>query len=448
MIGQQWKLPDPTDLLTPDTFDVPAKTTYARAYLQKWETDWPVRLYIQHLAVWNGLDEPDTPRKKIGASCFIRVFNDILEDMRAGRFDFSKSPILVNAKGKCVDGRHRLAAAIALKLPVEVQEAGAQVGQEVADYWYFRDMKHHHPEGLTTKWADAMTIEYCRLKPKVQVTAIPARPRKEVLSVMKKFGTPIYERQVTLDNDGQLNLIMELDGGRDRPDEIETRHLGAEAKARHFLTKHREIGVYVLELSSSYDAEILKSDLRGSCGIENDSVHITNTKGEALRACRALLNDNGLHFLNTARPVLFPNYQAVLREYRNFVVSQSEKDEAAWGNENFAVDGDAVLAAYGLRDVTGLDFVSRKNAEARSSLIHNNNDQLFYHGVTVDELLYNPENHFWVSGIKFIALPAIRRMKCKRGRERDREDIKMIDSLRNLSHETLHGEPVSGRTSR
>nr|NGX47850.1 hypothetical protein [Chlamydiota bacterium] len=61
--------------------------------------------------------------------------------------------------------------------------------------------------------------------------------------------------------------------------------------------------------------------------------------------------------------------------------------------------------------------------------IDSHNPHLHHHSVGLDEILYNPECHFYYEGIKFVAVDLVKKMKADRGSEKDIRDIKLIDSL-------------------
>lgn len=61
-----------------------------------------------------------------------------------------------------------------------------------------------------------------------------------------------------------------------------------------------------------------------------------------------------------------------------------------------------------------------------SNLINNHNDELKYHVTGRDDIIFNPKNHFWHSGVKFATLHTVQGMKAQRGEEKDQKDIAMI----------------------
>ena len=52
-----------------------------------------------------------------------------------------------------------------------------------------------------------------------------------------------------------------------------------------------------------------------------------------------------------------------------------------------------------------------------------------HYGKTVDDIVYNPENHFYYLDLKFASIDVVRKMKENRNEEKDRKDVKRIDSM-------------------
>lgn len=97
------------DFLVPERFDVAAKTLYAWFRDRELDSDWGQWVYAQHLKVWNGFHEREP--EKNGFLKYKIAFDDILDSMKSGRFDFVRDPIPVTPTGQPLNGAHRLAGA-------------------------------------------------------------------------------------------------------------------------------------------------------------------------------------------------------------------------------------------------------------------------------------------------------------------------------------------------
>ena len=50
---------------------------------------------------------------------------------------------------------------------------------------------------------------------------------------------------------------------------------------------------------------------------------------------------------------------------------------------------------------------------------------------TIDDIIYNPKNHFYYNGIKFASLDIIKALKTRRGEEKDKVDVELINTVKH-----------------
>lgn len=406
---------DPLSLLTPDSLDLGAKVLFARYYLEGINCDFAKELYRKHLLAWNGFQEIDPP--KASFEDYLSSFVDIIEAIRNGSFDFKRSPIPIDANRRVRNGRHRLAAAIACGSPVMVKENADAVGQESSDWVFFQYV------GLDEKSGDAMASEYARLKKNTYVANVFAEHQPEqILEVLREYGRPVYWKKIELERGAGFNLMREFYLDEVWLSDWKAGFPGAREKARLCLEKTPQLTSYLFECESLERVLECKKKLRGLFGGNQHSLHINDTHEETMRLVRVLFNQNSLHFLGWSNFQKFPGFNKMLREYRAFLADKNVED--------FCIDGSAVLAAYGLRECRDLDYLDRNDVPGPSDLINNHNEEMRYHITHKDDLIYNPNNHFWHSGVKFVALHALTGMKSNRGEKKDRKDVSMMLRLR------------------
>ena len=151
-------------------------------------------------------------------------------------------------------------------------------------------------------------------------------------------------------------------------------------------------------------------------------MHINDSHEETLRVAEALLNDNGIHFLENARPERIAKLLSQIGRLREWL--RAERLDP----EDLCIGGSAVLAAYGLRESKDLDFLHHF-AQPRHGLpedLGSHNEYAGLYGLTADELIYDPKNHFQFAGFKFAALPIGARMKKVRAEKKDAIDLALI----------------------
>ena len=81
-----------------------------------------------------------------------------------------------------------------------------------------------------------------------------------------------------------------------------------------------------------------------------------------------------------------------------------------------------MLSAYGLRDCRDLDFLHLRDINNLGLMIECHNAESHHYRVPKNEIIYNPQNHFYFHGVKFASLSVVDDMKEYRGEEKDKRD--------------------------
>ena len=100
--------------------------------------------------------------------------------------------------------------------------------------------------------------------------------------------------------------------------------------------------------------------------------------------------------------------------------------------DEYAIAGSSPLSIYGLREGEDLDYLhlNPTKIEDPQDLIHSHNEYgLNLYQPSYDEIILNPDFHFYSMGVKFVSLDIIRRMKTKRNEPKDIRDIELINTV-------------------
>lgn len=409
----------PIELVCPKRADLMAKYLYAK--LREWGTScaFGQEVYYNHLKVWNEFYE-ESPRK-INFSDFLTSFNALLDSIKSQGFDPMR-PIPVRMNGVINNGAHRVTSCLLYqkKITLELDE-----GKCECDFNFFKT------RGLQSLYLDAMALQYCELKPQTYImTVFPSAKGKEALieGLIKKYAEIVYAKEVYLTCEGGFHFILTAYEGESFLDE-NSNYRGARHKAQLCfppdLSLKNPMRVYLLEAKDLDLIKQCKKEIRNECHISNHSVHSTDTHQQAITLARTLFNDNSIHCLNHRKERAVPQFTRYFEKYRQWLNAQYEKSE--W----FIIDSGAVLAAYGLRDAHDVDVLQYGEDSFDFPLpgIENHHDQLHYHTLPLDELMFNPNNYFYYKGIKFCSLSVLKQMKQKRKEAKDLVDLKLIEEL-------------------
>lgn len=427
---------NPIDLISPKRFDIMFKYTFAYLMEKGILTKWSIAPYEHHLKVWNNLVE-NQPRKD-GIEEFISSFKDTLSSIKQNGFDTTLAPVPIAEKDRYpLNGAHRVAASLLYNKPVLCEELDAVSALSAGcscSSSYLLNRREHVPTGLLRTYSDSAMHQYAKLKANTRIiTVFPAAVgnHDELNKLISEECDVIYSASINLSHLGCFNFIRYV------YDEDESRGNawlgnasngwpGAVSKTNLcFPNEHdRTIKMYWFEESSPDDSVILKDKIRSIFNIGKHSVHINDTHTETLSMTGYTLNAQGRHFLNTTQPRHICNFDNFFEKFKKWI-KDSNLD-----SEDFCVDSSAVLTAYSLRDCRDLDFLySGDFIETGMSDVSCHNEELKHYRHSKEEIIFNPQNHFYYKGIKFASLEVVRDMKEFRNEEKDVVDVGLINNL-------------------
>ena len=415
---------DPLRLVTPERFDILAKHLYARHRALGVESGWAQELYHQHIRAFSNGTCREGDGRKNGIEDYIRSFDETLDSVGAKGFDAQETLVPIGRNNVVIDGAHRVAACLFHRRPVTGLFFDFQPNSYGGDYFSKRGLPENH--------CDAIALEYCRLKRNTYiVTVFPSAQGRnnEVLAILNGLGRVVYAKHVTLTRQGSLNLIKQIYVGEKWLGDWSNNFGGAAGKADPCFRQPGPVRVFVFETDSMESVREAKTRIRSLFGIENHSVHINDTHEQTIYLGQVLLNENSIHFLNHARPRHLQRFHQHLALYAQMLV------ERRLNPEHFCVDGSSVMAAYGIRDAQDLDFLHFGCDELQTGNrdLSSHNSEVHHHVATRDDIIFNPDNHFYYFGIKFASLDIIRKLKVERNEGKDQKDVAAIDKLLGVS---------------
>lgn len=413
---------NPLDLLCRDRFDIMAKYIYARYYLGSYQTQWHQRLYQSHLEKWTQCYNTDP--LKIGYQDFETAFQKVIQNLQRNAFD-ENFTIHVNNAGHAWDGAHRIGTGIALQLPVKVK---------IYDGYAKADMspsKFKNQYKLEEHFIDHMVYEYAKLKENtfiVTLFPIAYEYQSQLEEVLEENGVVIYSKDLWLYENGPMEFIRIVYNGEWWTGSYIDKYKHSFAKANKCfprgLIRQFPVRVYLFECENKAVARKIKESFREK--IQNhDALHINDTHDQTVIIAASLFNKNTIDFINTKRMNIFKNFDDGIDKLKEFFKNHHLDPD------DFCVDTGSVLSAYGLRDCKDIDVLHHNPLPPnyKEYGIDSHNPHLHHHHMCLDEIIYNPENHFYYNGIKFVNLSLVKDMKKDRGSEKDLRDIELIRQL-------------------
>ena len=416
---------EPEKLLVNARFDVMAKYLYARSKLNGYETDWHEKLYREHIGKWNNFYEGEP--LKIGFDGFRDSFDQLIASLSKKGFEQHFEPVPINSRGVIVNGSHRVGTCLALGIPVRVKVAYQTMSLKRPIFSETMRMSHHVEE----KYLDCMAYEYAKLKENTYIVCLfpPAFQNRDVAEkVLKKYGDIVYSKDIYLNKSGSLEFIREIYRGEGWVGNQNNNFRQGRVKAGLCFPDatfgQQPMRVYLYECSDLKRVREVKESIRRLLQLGHDSVHINDDHEQTVRVAATVFNRNSLQFIKKRRQVSLPTFDRLFASFPDYL------QKNGLDQENLCIDASAILSAYGLRDCRDFDLLHRGRIPSDfDHLIDSHNGYLKYHATGLDDILYNPDSHFYYGGIKFLNIDLLRKMKLNRGEEKDYRDVALIDSL-------------------
>ena len=363
---------------------------------------------------------------KSSFDAYVDTFDVIDESMQNGGFNADLSIVPCSHEGVIINGSHRVAAAIYHGLTLSCVQLNMPT--LTCDYVYF--LNRDVPQDVV-ETAALSFMQYDRHIYAAFLWPAGARKQKQIEGL---FNNVVYKKKVSLTPNGVFNLLYELYKHMDWIGVESSRFLGLQQKASACFPKLDDVTVIFFQSHCHGDVLALKKSIRDINDIGFSSVHITDTHEEVMNVARLLLNPNGLHYLNHADPVKRLSGCRMVKAFREAV--------AEVGNDlrDYVLDSGTVLASYGFRKATDIDYVTTSseiglnNKSILGFELSNHDSELVHHQLPLQSLVYDSRSFFWVEGAKLLSFEQILGMKRRRNSSKDKIDVNLMEAYVGTSH--------------
>lgn len=424
---------NPGDLLCCQRFDIAAKYIYAKQRELLINIPWAQDLYAEHLRVMNNYI--DTTSEKNQLDDFLKAFDATLDSIKKDGYNTALSPVLLDKKGIIVNGAHLTAACLLYNKDISWAAQDNEITQLLSSNRNTGSASFIKG-GLETKYLDAMALKYCELKDNTYIACIfPVAEGKtdEITKIFSAYGSIVYTKNIYLNPVGTVNFVREIYDYAHWIGSPKNNFAGArkDAAKRFPQDSQNPLRIYLFECKNLHTVRACKKEIRKLFDAGDYAIHINDTYDESLVLARMVFNANSIHLINHAVPTKFNSFLMLLEKYKTWL-RENKADQ-----ECFCIDSGPVLAAYGLRDCNDINFLHHgynQVAEQTNSMeLRSHNAWLPTQGVSLDEIIFNPANHFYYKGVKFAAVDVAKDIKQKINREKDKADLPLFEMLQKNS---------------
>lgn len=441
---------DITTLITIKRMDVIIDMIYCKFYDKKINSNFASNLYIENKKSEKG-EELNEHNKDIqdkwvssknGAENWIESLNKLIDDIKNDKYYWDNNcraidSVTINENNKLIRGAHRVAICNYFNKPL---------------YAIHNNEGEHLHLCESMKYYDYIFNEYVKQKNNTQIFILYPKYNNE------KNDTFITE---TIKNDSKMNLLYKKDielnekgfiyflmiiyqihdiGGYDNFNYNVIRN-----KLKNSYSKNK-ITIYFIEkdYNQEYIVNFKKNIIRKYIANEknNFGFHVTDNHDETVNISLFVLNNNNLFFANNNNINYFTNKYPSLDTIKNTDINQKinvkeiikdlninlkSEDE----RENYCIVGSVILTLFGIRKNKDIDIVTH-NLDVFSKDNHNNDFKKFIN-TEPDEIIFNPNNHFYFFNIKCITAKKYLEFKIARYQKtRDDKDELDINNLKLL----------------
>lgn len=400
--------------------DLICKLIYIDSRIKNRNIDFATELYTEHIRAfsWGTFTEPGQEEKN-SIEKYIETFDFLIENCKENGISADKSAVPISEDGIILDGSHRTAIAIYFNLRLPV----VRIPNNTVLY----DMEFFKHRGLKKEYLDY--ISFCGLQYFEPVfflclwpAALDIEKRNTADKLIKDSATVLYRSELELSYHAMEQVMIHAYGHQEWTGGFAKQFSGIPTKAKACFSEKMPMAIYVLCNSSIATMNELKSNIRALFGIHNHSVHITDTKDEAVILGQMLLNDNSVDAMIYGNP--FANQRFIDK----LLYFNGKLCDYSCNKDDYAIDSGAVLSIYGLRDTNDIDYITLFDDNLPTDERYENH-LCYGYGVNTDNLIYDPRNYFYYFGLKFVTLDRVKHMKEARKAEKDYKDVKLIKKV-------------------
>lgn len=357
-------------LLTYNRFDLSFKISYLK--LIKKNPSYSKEIYRDHIRAFTlGKFKEPGNKKKNNLEKFYLDFNKTYNSIKNYHFDIKKSLVPITENGIILNGSHRVASAIFLNQSINA--VTINYPKPNYNYEYFKD------RNVSEKLMDTAVKSFIEYSDNTYIAFIWPSAIGNEKKLQKKLQKIVYKKTINLSLNGAHNLMSELYEGEKWLGDVNNNFKGSFLKAVKCFNNNSPLQIYVFQAESLESVIKIKNEIRELFNIGKHSIHITDTKKEAIKVSKFIFNDNSIHFLNNGNPLKFLSKKLDLESIKK--------------NGHIVFNEHMTLLLYGLKDY------NVKKGKLNSDINK--------YTINIHEELYDPDNYFYFKNHKFLSLSKV-----------------------------------------
>lgn len=371
---------------------------------------------------------------KAGKSRWLKDLDNLINDFQSNNFDIERKLIPVDKNYDPIDGAHRVCCAAYFGQKLKVARF---IDKEINPMDY-RRMRHDfvpdyvldYSALFSCSWFNDLYVLF--LWPQ---SVKNNKTTEKALTIIKDDVDVVYELDLKFTYNSIRALMIQLYGHMDWIGSVDDDFQGVSKKVDEVWDNCGKVKILLVRADSCSHILNLKTIIRDLFQIGLSSIHSTDNMRETLIAANSLFNHNSRAFLELASPTRFKSAYKLLELFKKGLLESDAR------LSDYIVDTSMILAVYGIRDATDLDYYTLdKNRIVKflsDSIEEHGKDQEIFYDTSIKDLILSPENHFVFNEIKFVSLNKLLAFKKKRWEinheDKDKDDIRLIEATLSKS---------------
>lgn len=287
---------EPRQFFRAERLDLVSKLFYIECREKGYDCSFAKELYTEFIRAFSlgSFTEPGTESKN-SIEKYFASFDVLIDNVKKTGLSAEQSVVPIGENGSILDGSHRTAIAIyfGIRLPV-IRIPGVKKSY---DYLYFED------RGMPQRYLDYAIQKYVAYADHCYIAclwprATGAKRQEAADKLIRETVSVVCKRQIKLNYNGMRQLMIHIYGNQEWAGTFDNGFAGIPVKAKACYHPGVFTTVYVLEGADLESMVQLKSEVRDIFRVENHSVHITDTKEEAVDAAQVLFNEYSVILMN------------------------------------------------------------------------------------------------------------------------------------------------------
>jgi len=407
------------ELLTPNRLDICFKIFFLKNRNKISNIE---KFYKDHIRVMtNGLFTEFGNPEKNSFKVFKKKFIELELEIRNNHFDDSKSLLPLGKNQTILDGAHRLSISILNNLKLKVIETNI----EDSNYnWNFFSQR-----GIKLDDIEIAVSEFCNYQKKIHAALIWPVSKEFNFKILDEFdpNSIVYIKKLRLTNQIIKNILIQVYKDQSWLGQIEKGYDGIISKFAKIYKPHGEMTIVFFTSESLKQVIDLKEKIRNFIGIEKHSIHISDSKAEAITISNIFLNQNALDFYDNS------NNFKYLESHKLFLSFKNELLKNGYNLNDFIIVGSMPFSLQGIIEANDIDYITSINFQNSNKKFNSHNKYIMEYGVKLNDLIYNPKNYFIYEGMKFISNDLNLNFKKTRGEVKDKLLIKKLKKEKSIS---------------